>query len=127
FGTLDEFFETVTLIQTLKADPFPVVLYDEAYWGGLLGWMRNTLKPAYIDPEDMDIFRIVNDPKECVRVVREGVKKPWWRPSDEARPTDADRQMPPLSGRKSESDEGTRYGQRPRKTTAEHAKPSRKP
>lgn len=45
FGTLDEFFETVTLIQTLKCEPFPVILYGSDYWGGLVEWMRKTLLP----------------------------------------------------------------------------------
>lgn len=127
FGTLDEFFETLTLIQTLKAEPFPVVLYDEAYWGGLIEWMRGTLKPAYIDPEDMNIFRLANDPEECAKVVQEGIKKPWWKPLEEVRASEGERKMPPLSGTKSDSGEGTRYGQRARQTTADHARPTRKP
>src|SRR5438105_1727913 len=64
YGTLDEFFETITLIQTLKIETFPVVLYDKAYWSGLIEWMRGQLIPAFIDGEDMDIFRVADDPAE---------------------------------------------------------------
>src|SRR5437763_2857823 len=62
YGTLDETFETLTLIQTLKVDAFPVVLYGSEYWGGLAEWISKTLKPPYIDPEDTRIFRIVDSP-----------------------------------------------------------------
>lgn len=127
FGTLDEFFETVTLIQTLKSEPFPVVLYGSDYWGGLIEWMRKSLLPRYADPEDVDIFRLVDSPEECVKVVRTGVKNPWWKPLDDVRVSEADKQLPPLSGKKSDSGEGTRYGQRPKKTKEDHAKQSRKP
>src|SRR3954463_6672874 len=58
FGTMDEMFEVLTLIQTLKVSPFPVVLYGSRFWKGLVEWLR-TLSPAYTDPEDADIFRIV--------------------------------------------------------------------
>jgi uncharacterized protein (TIGR00730 family) len=58
YGTLDEFFEVITLIQTLKVEPFPVVLFGSKYWGGLVEWIRGTLlKGRFIDPEDIDIFR----------------------------------------------------------------------
>ena len=133
YGTLDEFFETVTLIQTLKSEPFPVVLYGSAYWAGLLDWMRQTLMPAYMDPEDIDIFKLVDDPKACVRAVRDGVKKPWWKPLDDERADEdardgaAAKKLPPLSGTKAQTGEGTRYGQRPKQTAKKHATPSRKP
>src|SRR5438270_8121311 len=57
FGTLDEFFETLTLIQTLKVEAFPVLLYGSEHWNGLIGWIREQLIPEYIDPEDIDVFR----------------------------------------------------------------------
>src|SRR5829696_2311330 len=59
FGTLDEFFETLTLVQTLKVEAFPIILYGRSFWGGLREWMREQLMPKYIDDEDLDIFRIV--------------------------------------------------------------------
>ncbi len=134
YGTLDEFFEVITLIQTLKVEPFPVVLYGSEYWGGLVDWIRGTLlKGRFIDPEDVDIFRVVDDPKEAVRLVRQGMKKPWWRPLDEdlaraTRDVDLARIQTPLEGaRAADTGEGTRYGKRPRRTQKEHAAPSKKP
>src|SRR5687767_14254822 len=106
YGTLDEFFEVITLIQTLKVEPFPVVLYGSKYWVGLVDWIRGTLlKGRFIDPEDIDVFRLVDDPKEAVRLVREGIKKPWWRPLDEtlAKPAEEvakERTTTPLEGAK---------------------------
>ncbi len=81
FGTLDEFFETLTLIQTLKVEPFPVVLWGTHYWGGLVEWMKKTLPPGYCDGEDIDIFRLTDDPIEAA----EWASGPrWWQPEDES-------------------------------------------
>src|SRR5436190_22835945 len=82
YGTLDEFFETLTLIQTLKVEAFPIILYGSKFWSGLAEWMRESLIPQYIDPEDIDIFRIADSPKEVVKLVKQGIKKPWWQPLD---------------------------------------------
>jgi uncharacterized protein (TIGR00730 family) len=72
FGTLDELFEALTLIQTGKVEHFPVVLYGKDYWGGLLGWIRE--KPVYeekVSPEDLDLLTITNDVEEaCQAIVR---------------------------------------------------------
>src|SRR5688572_23030708 len=73
YGTMDELFEVLTLIQTLKVSPFPVVLYGSQYWGGLVRWLRECLLPHYMDLEDIDIFRIVETPKDAVRVVQQAV------------------------------------------------------
>src|SRR5215203_2407309 len=54
FGTLDEFFETITLVQTLKVEAFPIILYGEEFWGGLRDWMNEQLLSKYIDDEDLD-------------------------------------------------------------------------
>src|SRR5436305_15295280 len=72
FGTLDEFFEVLTLVQTLKVEPYPIVLYGSGYWSGLVDWLRDQLMPRFIDPEDTDIFRVVDTPKEAVRLVNRG-------------------------------------------------------
>ena len=82
FGTLDEFFETITLIQTLKSKTLPVILYGSSYWTGLLEWMKQTLSGPFIDAEDMNIFRIADTPAEAVKLVKAGIKKPWWTPHD---------------------------------------------
>ena len=133
FGTLDEFFETLTLIQTLKIEAYPIILYGSTFWAGLREWMASQLMPKFIDTEDIDIFRMVDDPRDVLKLVKQGIKKPWWAPID------ADLQIAagangkvadtgPLSGAKStDTGEGTRYGKRPRRPDREHAKPPRKP
>jgi len=71
FGTLDEFFEAVTLIQTKKMRPFPVILYDSSYWKGLIDWMKEQmLSHSRILREDLDIFKIMDDPQEIVDYVK---------------------------------------------------------
>ena len=65
FGTLDELFETVELIQTGKTKPFPVILFGSDYWKGLIDWIKsNTLKKSYISAKDFDIIKIMDDPDE---------------------------------------------------------------
>src|SRR4051794_23284904 len=123
YGTLDEFFETLTLIQTLKVEAFPVVLYGSKHWRGVGEWMRE-LSPDFIDPEDRDIFKLVDDPAECVKLVRAGVKKPWWRPiEDELLKSVAgkDSKGNPLAGAfASDTGEGTRYGRRAKRPDKKH-------
>ena len=134
YGTLDEMFEVLTLIQTLKVEPFPIVLYGSDYWGGLREWISRTLKPRYIDPEDTDIYRIVDAPNDAVKLVKQGVKKAWWKPIDGElrRVSDAgrgDRAKLPLEAAAAAADtgEGTRYGTRPKRPEKKVAKPERKP
>ena len=72
FGTLDELFEAMTLIQTGKVRDFPVVLFGSEYWKGLTDWIRNTLlAEGKISPDDVDLVRITDSPAEAVRVVVE--------------------------------------------------------
>ena len=67
FGTLDELFETITLIHTRKIRPFPVFLMGSGYWEGLIDWMRDeTAARGYIDPQDIGLLEIVDDPAEIV-------------------------------------------------------------
>jgi uncharacterized protein (TIGR00730 family) len=131
YGTLDEFFETLTLIQTLKVEAFPVVLYGSKHWKGLVEWMRG-LSPDFIDPEDSDIFKIVDDPEECVKIVRAGVKKPWWRPLEDvlltAAATKGEAKSNPLAGAyASDTGEGTRYGRRAKRPNKKHVKLQKRP
>ena len=132
FGTLDEFFEVLTLVQTMKIEAFPIILYGHQFWTGLVDWMKSTLCPHFIDPEDTDIFRIVDSPAEAVRVVRQGVKKHWWRPLDDdlskAAGNGAFRTKNPLAGpRAGDTGEGTRYGKRPKRPDKRHVAPKGKP
>jgi uncharacterized protein (TIGR00730 family) len=72
FGTLDELFEALTLIQTGKAQNFPVVLVDSDYWGGLLDWVRGELlADGMISPEDLDLLHVTDDLGRAVEVVLE--------------------------------------------------------
>ena len=80
FGTMDEFFESMTLIQTLKIDPFPVILMGSDFWAGLIDWTRNVMldQHANIDAEDMERFLVTDDVSEAVRVVRECYDGQCW-------------------------------------------------
>jgi uncharacterized protein (TIGR00730 family) len=70
FGTLDELFEALTLIQTGKVQNMPIVLYGSSYWAGLVGWLRDRLlADGRISPKDLEIFDLVDDPEEIVRIV----------------------------------------------------------
>ncbi|WP_028950095.1 TIGR00730 family Rossman fold protein [Sulfurihydrogenibium subterraneum] len=67
YGTLDEIFETLTLIQTKKLKPFPLILFGKEYWDGLLQWLKkNVLEIGYIDEEDLEIFKIMDNIDEVV-------------------------------------------------------------
>ncbi|MES0350352.1 MAG: TIGR00730 family Rossman fold protein [Desulfobacteria bacterium] len=71
FGTLDEVFESLTLIQTKRIKPFPVILVGSEYWNGLWDWIRsNLLERKMISSEDMDLVTILDDPDEVVRAVK---------------------------------------------------------
>ena len=74
FGTLDELFESVTLIQTKKIRPFPVILVGSEYWKGLLDWVKGTvLKEGKISPDDLDILHITDDPEDIIKTIKKTV------------------------------------------------------
>jgi len=74
FGTLDEIFEALTLIQTKRIKPFPVILVGSDYWKGLLKWIRDTLlQRKLISPEDLDLVTLLDDPDEVVRMIKRTV------------------------------------------------------
>ncbi len=76
FGTLDEFFEALTLIQTNKIGKFPVVLVGKSYWGGLVNWIKDSLlSHHYINETDLDLFHVVEDATEAVKVIDEFYSK----------------------------------------------------
>ncbi len=72
YGTLDELFEALTLIQTGKVTHFPVILFGSAYWGGLVDWLTRTVaEERKINPTDLLLFRVTDDPAEAARIVME--------------------------------------------------------
>ena len=74
FGTLDELFEAVTLIQTKRIRPFPVILMGSDYWDGLVEWIRKQLLTnKRISPDDLDIFQVMDDPREVVKAIKKRV------------------------------------------------------
>ena len=74
FGTMDELFESMTLIQTRKIKPFPVILVGSEYWKGLLDWVKGVvLKEGKISASDLDIFQLIDDPEEIVRTIKKTV------------------------------------------------------
>ncbi len=132
YGTLDECFETLTLVQTLKVEAFPILLYGKKHWSGLVDWIRGELSPRFIDREDVGIFRLVDSPEECVHLIKQGIKKHWWRPVDQdlrkiTGNGDSSRKKPVQGAAARDTGEGTRYGLRPTRSQKRHIKAGRKP
>ena len=74
FGTLDELTEAVTLIQTHKIKPFPVILVGSTYWKGLLDWIKEVvLKGEKISPTDLEILQLIDEPEEIIKAIRKTV------------------------------------------------------
>jgi uncharacterized protein (TIGR00730 family) len=82
YGTLDELFEALTLIQTGKVKHFPVILFGSAYWAGLVEWLTRTVaEQRKINPTDLLLFRVTDDPEEAARLVIEARRE---KPADPA-------------------------------------------
>jgi uncharacterized protein (TIGR00730 family) len=74
FGTMDELFEALTLIQTKRIKPFPVILMGSEYWKGLYDWLKKAmLRDDKIAPEDLELFQVIDDPEEVVRHIKKYV------------------------------------------------------
>lgn len=116
FGTLDEFFEAMTLIQTGKSPRFPVVLFDSSYWNPLVGFLRDTLLEGYgaISPSDLDLFHVTDDLDEAVDYLCVAVKKAL---PDLKQPDAIDEAAKPPEERLTA--EGFRAGKSPRRPTFE--------
>jgi uncharacterized protein (TIGR00730 family) len=75
FGTLDEMFEAITLVQTLKQPPAPIILVGTQFWAGLLDWVRDQLIPhGMIGPFDLDLLLVSDDLDEIIRHIQEAVQ-----------------------------------------------------
>lgn len=82
FGTMDELFEAITLIQTHKLVNFPIVMINKEYWGGLVAWIKDTmLKEKMISEEDQELFHIVDTVEEAVAVIEDFYKKYQLKPN----------------------------------------------
>ncbi len=76
FGTLDEVFEILTLIQTGKLDPMPLIFFGSTYWNGLLDWIRTTmLAEAKVSSRDLDLFTVTDDPDDTVSILIGAIKE----------------------------------------------------
>ena len=76
FGTLDEMFEVLTLVQTQRITHFPLILFGKRYWSGLLRWMDTTLEDhQLISPGDLDLLRVTDDVEEAVQIIRDYRRK----------------------------------------------------
>jgi len=75
YGTMDELFEALTLIQTNKIKPFPIVLFGKKYWSGLLKFIKEyTLKNGFISKGDENIFKISDSPDEILKIIMRGIE-----------------------------------------------------
>ncbi len=83
FGTLDELFEALTLIQTKKIGRFPIVLVSTAYWGGLIDWIKKTMlhEEHNINAEDMDLIQLVDTADEAIQVIDDFYAKYMLKPN----------------------------------------------
>ena len=76
FGTLDEFFEVITLVQTRRVPRFPMILFGKEYWSGLLDWAKATLeKEKFISPGDLDLVTVTDDPEKAIRIITDYVQE----------------------------------------------------
>jgi uncharacterized protein (TIGR00730 family) len=90
FGTLDELFEALTLIQTGKVLDFPVVLFGRDYWEGLLGWIRDRpLAEGFINSDDIDLLYVTDDPEEAVETILRSLEERSLETPAEPRKADA--------------------------------------
>jgi len=82
YGTLDELFEAVTLVQTHKLAMFPIILVNKSYWSGLVDWIKEVmLKDKNISPEDIDLFTVVDTAEEAVEHINKFYNKYLLKPN----------------------------------------------
>jgi uncharacterized protein (TIGR00730 family) len=107
YGTLDELFEALTLIQTKKIQDFPVILMGADYWAGLIDWIKAVLlEQAAISPEDVDLLRITDDPAEACEIINAYVTERRSRATQAApatKPIEPEEVEAPATGEQAES------------------------
>jgi len=75
FGTFDELFESLTLVQTGKIDHFPIILYDSSYWAGLLDWIRTkVVSEGNVSEPDLDLIQVSDDIDDIVTLITEAFR-----------------------------------------------------
>lgn len=85
FGTMDELFEALTLVQTGTIRNFPIILFGTAFWSGMIEWLRNTMLPAgNISEADLDLLLLTDSPEEVVKLVKESEANGWRSRQEEA-------------------------------------------
>jgi uncharacterized protein (TIGR00730 family) len=76
FGTLDEFFEVITLVQTRRVPRFPLILFGREYWSGLLHWAKTTVeKRKFISPGDLDLVTVTDDPQQTIQIIADYMRR----------------------------------------------------
>jgi uncharacterized protein (TIGR00730 family) len=113
FGTFDELFESLTLMQTMKIEPFPVVLIGKEYWSGLLAWIKETMLEKFgaIGGPDLNLMYLTDDVEEAAERLRKAEEGRTWQKPQGFVPVAKERQV---------TAEGTRYGVRPVKGAIPH-------
>jgi hypothetical protein len=82
FGTLDELFEALTLVQTGKTRSMPIILVHSPFWNGLLDWLRSALVAnGTINPQDLNLLRVIDDPQQVVEAIFDHYEKCGFEPS----------------------------------------------
>ena len=82
FGTLDELFEAITLIQTQKVGKFPILLVNKKFWGGMFEWIKDTmLKEKNISADDLELFKLVDTPEEAIEEINGFYNKYMFKPN----------------------------------------------
>lgn len=83
FGTMDELFEALTLIQTRKISHFPVILYDSKFWSGMVQWIREAMLPrGTVNEDDITLLHLSDDPREICRIVTESYQESYQQDSN---------------------------------------------
>ncbi|MCS6934710.1 MAG: TIGR00730 family Rossman fold protein [Chitinophagales bacterium] len=83
FGTMDEVFETLTLVQTKKVDPVPLIFMGSDYWSGLFEWIEKVMlhRERNINPEDLKLYHVTDDPRQVVKIINTFYKRKLLKPN----------------------------------------------